>query len=31
MTSRWGDYIVHYDVHILDAVVWALAKHPSPR
>ncbi len=23
-----GDYIVHYDVHILDAVVWALGKTP---
>ncbi|MDD4101011.1 MAG: Gfo/Idh/MocA family oxidoreductase [Kiritimatiellae bacterium] len=23
-----GDYIVHYDVHILDAVVWALGKAP---
>lgn len=23
-----GDYIVHYDVHILDAVVWAMGKRP---
>ena len=23
-----GDYIVHYDVHIIDAVVWALGKSP---
>ena len=23
-----GDYMVHYDVHILDAVVWALGKAP---
>ena len=23
-----GDYIVHYDVHIIDAVVWALGKTP---
>ncbi|MDX9867185.1 MAG: Gfo/Idh/MocA family oxidoreductase [Kiritimatiellia bacterium] len=23
-----GDYLVHYDVHILDAVVWALGKTP---
>ena len=23
-----GDYIVHYDVHIIDAVVWALGKVP---
>jgi predicted dehydrogenase len=23
-----GDYMVHYDVHILDAVVWALGKTP---
>jgi len=23
-----GDYIVHYDVHILDAVVWALGRMP---
>lgn len=23
-----GDYLVHYDVHILDAVVWALGKVP---
>ena len=23
-----GDYLVHYDVHILDAVVWALGKKP---
>lgn len=23
-----GDYIVHYDVHIIDAVVWALDKTP---
>jgi len=23
-----GDYIVHYDVHILDAVVWALGRTP---
>lgn len=23
-----GDYIVHYDIHILDAIVWALGKLP---
>lgn len=23
-----GDYLVHYDVHIIDAVVWALGKVP---
>jgi len=23
-----GDYIVHYDIHIIDAVVWALGKAP---
>jgi len=23
-----GDYLVHYDVHIIDAVVWALGKGP---
>jgi predicted dehydrogenase len=23
-----GDYLVHYDVHIIDAVVWALGKIP---
>ncbi len=23
-----GDYIVHYDVHVIDAVVWALGKTP---
>ncbi len=23
-----GDYIVHYDVHIIDAVVWALGRSP---
>lgn len=23
-----GDYIVHYDVHIIDAVIWALGKVP---
>ncbi len=23
-----GDYLVHYDVHIIDAVVWALGKAP---
>lgn len=23
-----GDYIVHYDIHIIDAVVWALGKTP---
>jgi predicted dehydrogenase len=23
-----GDYLVHYDIHILDAVVWALGKTP---
>ena len=23
-----GDYIVHYDEHILDAVVWAMGKRP---
>ena len=23
-----GDYLVHYDVHIIDAVVWALGKSP---
>ena len=23
-----GDYIVHYDVHIIDAIVWSLGKVP---
>ncbi len=23
-----GDYIVHYDIHIIDAVIWALGKKP---
>lgn len=23
-----GDYIVHYDIHIIDAVVWALGEKP---
>lgn len=23
-----GDYIVHYDVHIIDAIVWAMGKVP---
>ncbi len=23
-----GDYLVHYDIHIIDAVVWALGKVP---
>lgn len=23
-----GDYLVHYDIHIIDAVVWALGKTP---
>jgi predicted dehydrogenase len=23
-----GDYLVHYDVHIIDAIVWALGKAP---
>ena len=23
-----GDYIVHYDIHIIDAVIWALGRKP---
>jgi len=26
--SLGGDYIVHYDIHIIDAVIWALGRKP---